>query len=110
LLAKWAKILRLQDWHITIRYCRRFEFPTEDVKGGDISMLLAKRDASIRILDPIDYAPTYLPPIDTELTVVHELVHVHIEGFYRDYDSVAMEQAVHALSSALVALDRAARR
>lgn len=109
LVAKWAPVLRLQDWTIRIGYHRRWSFYHDELCGGDVSCLVKKRDASIRILDPIDYCPDWLPPMDIEYTVVHELVHLHIEPFYAGGNVDQMEQAVHALATALIGLDRRLR-
>ncbi len=52
-----------------------------------------------------------LDPYDVELTIVHELLHLHFSAWDLLFDEgdqavIFLEQAVHNLSSALVAADR----
>jgi hypothetical protein len=107
LVAKWQPILRLQDWDFKPRYCRRWEM--SDNAAGDCDFLAAKRHCTIRVMEPCDYPPTWIPPIDVELTVVHEMLHPFVATFHpNDFDNAQMEPFIHAMSSALVGLHRAA--
>ena len=109
LLAKWQRILRLQDWDVHLRVVRRWEMHNEDTMG-ECEYLLRKRCAVIRILDSADYDPGTPWPQDQERTLVHELLHLAFAPFSRteagSAEAVAEEQVIHALASALVALRR----
>lgn len=110
-LAKWRSILRLQDWNITAKFVRAPEF-TDLGRLGQLSVLEKKRVAIVRIATAEDYQANpgdFGVSYDPELALVHELCHVHFWPLHTKDDSpelTAEEQAVHALSCALVALDR----
>lgn len=112
LLAKceeWQKILRLQDWIITVHIRRERDFTLSD-SNAEIITTLPKRMATIHILDPIDYPPDQSEPQDMELSLVHELLHIHLFTFFADREDemriVAEEQAIEAISRGLIALAR----
>ncbi len=110
LVAKWAPILRMQDWDFNIRYARYHEF-AEPVPAGSVTYLLTKRDVTIKILEPGDFPPLGRPEMDIELTVVHEMLHPYIALFFdRDTNNEQLEQFIHSMSSTLVKLDRAGCR
>lgn len=104
----WQERLRLQDWDITVRFARVTEFEHKSTMG-DCDTFPDKRSALIRIQDPQDWheAPSHLAscPWDLELTLVHELLHVHFRksqprvGGRRWSDH---EAAIHRVSEALV--------
>lgn len=112
LFAKWIWRLRLNDWDIRWRVVRKDELPPD--KTGVCDSLTTKKLASIRILHPDDGDPSWLDPYDFELTIIHELLHLHFapwallfeEG---DQSNLFLEQAVHVLSSTLLAADRGNR-
>lgn len=65
--------------------------------------------AIIHIIDPIDYDPSIIVEQDIEKTVVHELLHLHLaewSDMTEDGTPVSGEQAINALASALVNLNR----
>ena len=107
LVAKWQPILRLQDWDFVIKYQRASQF-SDPVPAGSCWFLIKKRHCHIRILDPIDFGTDFSPPMDIELTVVHEMLHPFIATFCKAVQNAQMEQFIHAMSSALVGLHRAA--
>lgn len=106
LLDKWQPILSVQDWEVTIQYARKWRLGPN--RGGEIERIDGKKYAAIRVLDPGDYDPNCIVPLDTEYTVVHELVHLHFAVFdsLEDTKDMLYEQGVHKLARALVALDR----
>lgn len=109
--AYWQKVLRLQDWDIKLSVVRQWEIPDS---WGTCDPHLSKKIATIKILDKLDDGePGCSEAYDAEKTLVHELLHVHFEPFATKEDEgtpveVAQHQVIHALSSALVALDRKA--
>lgn len=111
----WVHALRLADWDLTlipnVRSCN-----LGDRVAGDIDVLLTKKVAVIRLLDPEQY-PTDCAAFDIELTVVHELLHIHfaalqeIAGLDRDHGirhTLAIEQPINAIARGLVDARRAA--
>ncbi len=105
-LAKWQKILRLQDWDIRLHLARHSEMHNGQA-SGEISVFDLKKIATIHILHMEDFnligaAETQ----DMEYTLVHELMHIYLHPMKcRQVDE---EQAVHRLATALVALSRGA--
>lgn len=109
LLAEWQKTLRLQDWDIQVGFVRHWDL--DEDTAGTVKFFSRKKTASISILAEPDYSPSWRFPLDSELTLVHELLHIHAEGCTKSDPPgdalIAEEQMVHALSTALVALKRA---
>ena len=112
LCAEWQARLRLQDWDIEVERVRHFR--VGEARLGEIEVLRSKRAAKIRVLFPEDEEPGSWPTNDEETTVVHELLHIHFDPLEPpniDWSSpvgIAIEQAVHALSVALITLKREA--
>jgi hypothetical protein len=106
--AEWQKILRLQDWIINVRICREWDMLSSDC-NAEIEIVLPKRMATIRVLDPVDYPDNLSEDQDMELSLVHELLHIHFWPFTERLDGlhqVAEEQAIEAISRGLVELYR----
>jgi hypothetical protein len=107
-LPKWQRLLRLQDWNITVNVKRRYQMSEHDVLGlcrrhGD------SKDADIDILSTKDIeAHQEGDDADYELTLVHELLHIHFA--YMDNDAPHARQQeeliVSTLSRAFVKLNR----
>lgn len=107
---EWQKVLKLQDWIISVFVFRERDF-SDPGRAAEIIMQLPKRMATIRILDPLDYPSNLVELQDMELALVHELLHLHflplrengdIEGLHH----VMEEQAIEAISRGLVFLKR----
>src|SRR5689334_760135 len=76
-LQTWQARLRLQDWRIEVRVVRESELKPETL--GNLRWNSETRTATIRILDPADYdLPPARIPQDMEMTIVHELIHLHL--------------------------------
>lgn len=100
LVAKWQDRLGLRDWDIETRVCRYWEIPG---CVGTCQIHPEDRTARIMILDPSDIpADVHDTSKDTEHTIVHELLHIHMEPFASHEAGVALEQAINAIASALV--------
>ena len=106
LCAYWQKVLRLQDWDVNIKIARVFEMHEDGI--GEINMVMSLKKAFIQILDTNDSAPD--EDKDIELTLVHELVHLHLAEWSEQESGmpVSGEQAVDLLAKALVQLKRSA--
>jgi hypothetical protein len=78
-------------------------------RGGTILSWSQDRQATIKILESIDYPPDCLLPEDQEATLVHELLHIYTQPFDlpgTGPKQLAEEQMLNALAHALVALER----
>lgn len=109
-LKHWQKVLRLQDWEITVHLVRKHEMKMDDC-GGCVEFLHGKKRADIQILCLEDHKETWEWKPDQELSLVHELVHLHIGTFYDEPEDGTREwrfyeQAIHALSLALMEQSR----
>ena len=106
LLTEWQKRLRLQDWGIFVKTARLAEMQCGG--QGECEWVLKRKEATIVLVDPIDY-PLELVDQDMEETLVHELLHLHFvilqpkDGTAED---TALEQAIVCISEALVKLKR----
>jgi hypothetical protein len=105
-LLLWQKRLRLQDWNISVRLA-----PVENLRPktlGNINWDRKAKSAVISVMSPGDYKLTGSAMLDDmEMTVVHELVHLHLSGLPRNEDTKKVEeQAVNMLAEALIRLDR----
>ena len=103
LCREWQRRLRLQDWQVELSF-RRFHEMSGDTRG-DCYMSMEQRIARIDILNPKDARPD-APPYDLEQTIVHELLHLHFEPFWRNKKRLELEQAIEAIAFALVAAKR----
>lgn len=107
LLPEWQKILRLQDWDVKLIVDRERNFIGGDSQG-ECSWVLEKKQAFIKILDPVDF-PDSKWEQDSEETLVHELLHLHFAPFNAEdgtLEDVAQEQAISAIAGALAGLKR----
>lgn len=106
----WQKKLYLQDWTVQVKLCRLNEMPDRDCVGA-ITCYSERKDAILQLLAPIDIpllAHDYLHEevMNFDLTIVHELLHLHVNPFQRPADTaegVAQEQMINALSRAFIA-------
>jgi hypothetical protein len=108
LLAMWQYLLRLQDWDIKAKFARVSTFDVGQSEG-EVNWVLSKRQAIVKILDPVDYPEDAGWPQDAEQTLVHELLHLHFAPFDAESGSpelTAQEQAIEAISKALVGIKR----
>lgn len=103
---RWQKRLAMEDWKIDTRIVRLKDLPKGTV--ANIHWSLPKRTATIKVLDPIDSTLTKSEIVrDTELSVVHELVHLSMAKLPLDSNNTELEEeAVKKLSTALLALDK----
>lgn len=107
-LPMWQKLLRLQDWNITVNVKRRHQMSDQgalglckrypDSKDADIDILSVQDIVAYKEGDDADY----------ELTLVHELLHVHFAFMNNDEGHARQQEEliVSTLSRALVKLNR----
>lgn len=108
--AKWQERLRLQDWTVLVHIRRAYDLQFPDSQGENDWNMLRKLSA-ISLLDPTDWEATYIQAQDHELTLVHELLHMHFAMLYHYSDqgddaNMGQERAIIAIAETLVALSR----
>lgn len=109
----WQRVLRLQDWDVRLDIARMADLGVGTL--GECDPSAVKRQAKITLLDERDLGPQKFwfdgESWDWEITLVHELLHLHLHDVVgKDYQTpagLAAERAIHAISKALVALERA---
>lgn len=104
--AYWQQVLRLQDWDVAAKVVRQDKLTLG--RQGECQWGLERKEAIIRLLDPIDYPDDCQRKQDHELTLVHELLHLHFAAFAAEGGAaeIAQEQAIQCIAKALVALER----
>lgn len=107
-LEYWKKWLRLSDWDIVVRVARSYDMPANT--QGRCEWTDSRKEALIKLLDPTDWDPSTIYPQDMEVTLVHELIHLHLSVLAdrrsASIEDTILEQAIHALAYSLVGLDR----
>jgi len=101
----WQKRLHLEDWKIDVKIVRIWDL--EQGTLGHIDWSVPHRTATIKVLNPSDYElPKDKIPADMELSIVHELVHLHLSVLpLNKATRGAEEQVVTMLADALVDLE-----
>jgi hypothetical protein len=104
-LKRWQKRLRLEDWKIEVKIVRIWEL--EHGTLGHIDWSTPRKTAVIKVLSAADYElPADKIPADMELSIVHELVHLHLSALPLNKSSrTAEEQVVSMIADALVNLE-----
>lgn len=110
-LGYWQKVLRLQDWNLTIRIVNNGDLDAHGAVDGNVKF----KQGVIKIADPATVDPKSGDrcPLDPEVTLVHELVHLHFCPFEHLIDQEKNKQehlyeelAIELVAQALVNLDR----
>jgi hypothetical protein len=106
---RWQARLSLSDWKIKAKIVRLSQLPKGTI--ANIHWSLPRKQATIKVLDSIDSTlPKSEIARDTELSVVHELVHLSMAKLPLDANNTELEEeAVKKLSAALLALDKSER-
>ncbi|WP_416149421.1 hypothetical protein ACM26V_00025 [Salipaludibacillus sp. HK11] len=107
--AYWQKVLGLQDWDVQVKKARAEAFDGD--REGECEYLSNSKTARIRILDESHYPTDAWDEQDMELTLVHELLHLHFSAirdlaYELDHYVMFEEQAINKMSQALVHLER----
>ena len=103
---RWQKRLSLEDWKIEAKIVRLSQLPKGTV--ANIHWSLPRKQATIKVLDSMDSTLAKNDIVrDTELSVVHELVHLSMAKLPLDANNTELEEeAVKKISAALLALDK----
>lgn len=108
LCAFWQNQLKLNNWRIAIGIERKTVFNNSQ-STGEIDYVLPLRQAIIKILDPLDY-PNSPFEQDMEISLVHELLHLHFALFEPKSDDslefLIMESTIEQLANILVEMKR----
>lgn len=115
-LAKWQRVLHLQDWEITADLVPQTVFPERGMSGS-ACVRSFRRAAHIRMatLETMDLVSNP-NDADMERTLVHELVHLVFspEDLFGEpppkHQNRAYEMAVESMARSLVEIDRGATR
>jgi hypothetical protein len=109
-VASWVKVwqrrLGLHEWKIEAKVVRLPQLPKGTI--ANIHWSLPRKTATIKVLDSSDSNLSRADFIrDTELSVVHELVHLSMAKLPLDSNDTELEEeAVKRISAALIALDK----
>lgn len=108
-LQDWQKELRLMDWEISIAIKPAHKMFSQNVQAS-IEWQLAEKTAMIHILHPDDYPDGLVRDQDQEISLVHELIHLHYAPFEETEDGTLahdmMELSIDTISHTLVRLKR----
>jgi hypothetical protein len=105
----WQRKLRLLDWNVVVHLVRLNEMPDQDAIGA-IFPHIERKDARMFLLSPMDVpllAAGFIhnEEINYSLTIVHELLHLHMAPFTKTQDAAGIEHeeiAVNAISRCIV--------
>ena len=102
----WQQRLGLAEWKIEAKIVRVNQLQKGTI--ANIHWSLPKRTATIKVLDPIDSnLPRNEVVRDTELSVVHELIHLTLAKLPLDgNDTDLEEETVKKISIALLGLEK----
>ena len=109
---EWQERLKLQHWFVKVRICRHDDMGMDET-CGTCRWVLSRAEALLKLLDPIDYPTDGIVEQDHEITVVHELLHIHFAPFTSELkvdsiENIFMERATEQIARTLVALKREA--
>lgn len=108
LCAFWQNQLKLNNWRIAIGIERKTAFNNSQ-STGEIEFVSALNKAVIKILDPSDYPQSPFEQ-DMEISLVHELLHLHFALFEPKSDDslefLIMESTIEQLANILVEMKR----
>jgi hypothetical protein len=106
---EWQSRLQLKDWRISTRFARANDLG--EGCCGECSTIQNLRQATIKILAPLDLHTVDEINRDIEGTLVHEMLHIHLWPWNDAIDTLKlpdtqMEQTVEALAVAFIKLKR----
>lgn len=105
---EWQKDLRLLDWDIDWKV-----LPAKEMDGnfGQNNNTVRRKFAHIYILDKNEYEKGDMLHYDPEVTIVHELLHCHLNTVGDRKNVVKNEEyVIETLSALLVGLKRGGKR
>lgn len=98
----WRKILRLEDWRIKLEVIPR-GYANWNSNLGQSRVVTHLKCVELQILEPTDE----VTDAELEATVVHELLHIHLDCYPWRQDAtrdIQMEQVIDTLSILLIKL------
>ncbi len=114
LCQKWQRVLRLQDWRINVKFVDTEHIPDNALGAckvfadSKLALIKLSRPEAIDKTDGFSAAFPYMD--DTERTLVHELLHIHLDGLFDgEADKLKQtmkEQAIEAITDGLIGLDQ----
>jgi hypothetical protein len=106
LLRKWQRILRLQDWDVSITYGRWHE--VHNGAHAHLHHSWERHEAHIVVRDPDDQKePVWLGDNEIEITIIHELLHLKFAGLNIPDTTVSEQEAVvESLARTLLKLEQ----
>lgn len=104
----WQNQLKLNNWRIIVGIKNLTEFNNKQ-SLSEIEFVSALNKAVIKILDPSDYPQSPFEQ-DMEISLVHELLHLHFALFEPKSDNslefLIMESTIEQLANILVEMKR----
>ena len=103
---RWQKRLGLSDWDVKVKLDRASKMEN---RQGYVYFVIARKEAVVQLLVPEDYSDGQERPQDHELTLVHELLHLHTVWWDNDSGSKTRsleEQMIHLLAKAFIEMAR----
>lgn len=104
----WQNQLKLNNWRIIVGIKNLTEFNNKQ-SLSEIEFVSALNKAVIKILDPSDYPQSPFEQ-DMEISLVHELLHLHFALFEPKSDAslefLIMESTIEQLANILVEMKR----
>ena len=92
----WQKVLYLQDWTVELRVCRLWEMSDSNTLA-ECHWFLQRKDAIIKVIHQNDLGSMTNRFIageeaDYDVSIVHELLHLHFANFHNESDEVFHSQ------------------
>jgi len=105
LCAEYQKLLRIQDWEITLHLVDIIALPN-DKQVGHTSFSSDSKAATIKLLREKEFFPVEgIDRYDMEFFLVHELLHIQFHSVHKE-DCSEYEAAIDLTAKALVKLRR----
>jgi len=109
LMKYWQERLRLQHWDVKLKIVRAADFSQESARGEN-NWEQSTAESVIHILDPADWPKDTPFEQDMEITLVHELLHLHFSPFdntaKESQEKIMLERAIDHIAKALVEVRR----
>lgn len=111
MMKRWQKKLRLMDWRIKVRFVSPQEMVGKEVEYGQdtescvgfCEPLPESKIATISMLKPEEIGEVHeQADVSIEATLVHEMLHCHFAPFSTSETKLAVEQAIEAITEALL--------
>lgn len=100
LLEYWTNRLRLGEWTISLTVAPLRDFVSKE-RLAEVEYDYYQARAVIRLLDPKDYPDDCLQPLDMEMSLVHELLHLRLAQV-ADEATPLVERTINMLAQALI--------